>query len=868
MASTLSADKKPNFPTLFRRFTFRHIQDEPAHFILTIAGVALGIALMVSIRLANGAAMNSFHESINLMAGRANLSLSSTGIPLPETLLRDLADTRQLGELLPVVQGKMAPQDNPKAFLTVLGVDLFKDSQARDFQVLGSQNKALTIPELLKLLPQPDGVFLSQKYARDKGMDVGQKIHFIINDQVQTLTVLGLLQNSGVGRAMDGTLALMDIAAAQKTFGKIGKLDRLDWIIPQEADRETLEAQLQKLYPAYKIERPSRRGEQIEKMLAAFRANLLALSLVSILVGAFLIYNSMSIAVVRRVEEIGILRTLGVTQRQIVQWVLTESFLLAIAGVLLGMVLGKFMAYEVLKAVGQTIQNLYLPMPLEQRLPGLTDAWGWILFGVLLILAATLPPALSTSRIEPGLSVRKGYTSVLFERKMGKFTLAGFTAWVLAAGLSFLPPVAGLPWFGFGSAFCLLVGLVLLTPFFLARFYGAFGNLFRRVLPSEGYLAFRNLLSDLSRSSVALGALIMAVALMVSVAVMVGSFRQTVVLWLGQTLRADLYIRPATDMGGPMESKLDPQTLKAFNQIPGVKAVEKLRTVPLTWNGSDVTLSAFDMAVLANNGTVVLKSGGNAEQTLQSMVGQNSVLVSEPLALKHQIKPGDWVSLTAATGPVSLKVQGIYYDYSNDRGTFMMDRSVYAGLFKDDSVNGVALYCQQGFSPDSVTQDILKRLPDGTKVFIQSNAGLKSGALRVFDQTFAITYGMEVIALIVAVLGIITTLTSLILERREEIVILRYIGARRNQVSRMILWEAGWIGFLGNLMGFLAGLALALLLINVINVQSFGWTIQWYMPWTFLGIALGLVFVATLIAGFYPARLADSLPAMREVTKE
>jgi putative ABC transport system permease protein len=349
---------------------------------------------------------------------------------------------------------------------------------------------------------------------------------------------------------------------------------------------------------------------------------------------------------------------------------------------------------------------------------------------------------------------------------------------------------------------------------------------------------------------------------------MVGSFRQTVVLWLGQTLKADLYIRPAADRGGPMESTLDPQTLKAFNQIPGVKYSEKLRTLSIPWDGTDVTISAIDMNVLANNGTVVLKSGGDAEAALKLLVGQRNLLVSEPLALKHQIKTGDWIILVSATGPVSIRVQGVYYDYSNDHGTFMMDRAVYASLFKDDSVNGTALYLQPGFEPDSVIQDILKRLPSGTKVFIQSNAALKNGALKVFDQTFAITYGMEAIALIVAVLGILTTLTSLILERREEIVILRYIGARRNQVTQMILWEAGWIGLLGNLMGFLAGLVLALLLINVINVQSFGWTIQWHMPGTFLSFALGLVFVATLAAGYYPARVADSLPSMREVTKE
>jgi putative ABC transport system permease protein len=224
--------------------------------------------------------------------------------------------------------------------------------------------------------------------------------------------------------------------------------------------------------------------------------------------------------------------------------------------------------------------------------------------------------------------------------------------------------------------------------------------------------------------------------------------------------------------------------------------------------------------------------------------------------------------LAAAAGPTTLTVKDIYYDYSNDHGTLMMDRGVYADLFKDNSVNAAALYLQPGFTAEAVTQDILRRLPDGTKVFIQSNGTLKGGALKVFDQTFAITYGMEAIALLVAVMGILTTLTSLILERRQEIIVLRYIGATRGKVTRMILWEAAWIGFLGNLMGFLAGLVLALLLINVINVQSFGWTIQWHAPWGFLAWALGLVFAATLAAGFYPARVADSLPSMREVTQE
>ncbi len=350
---------------------------------------------------------------------------------------------------------------------------------------------------------------------------------------------------------------------------------------------------------------------------------------------------------------------------------------------------------------------------------------------------------------------------------------------------------------------------------------------------------------------------------------MVGSFRLTVVTWLDQTLKADLYIRPATDMDGAMGSKLDPQTLKAFGQIPGVKSMEKLRTLTMPWNGQDLSIVAIDMNTTLVPGRVSLKSGGDPSATLQSMTGQLLVLASEPLALKYHVKPGDKMVLAAAAGPATLTVKDIYYDYSNDHGTLMMDRGVYADLFKDNSVNAAALYLQPGFDPEAVTQDILRRLPEGTKVFIQSNGTLKGGAMKVFDQTFAITYGMEAIALLVAVMGILTTLTSLILERKQEIILLRYIGATRGKVTRMILWEAAWIGFLGNLMGLLAGPRL-----GVAPHQCHQRTVLWVdhsmarALGVFLVWALGLVFAATLAAGFYPARVADNLPTMREVTQE
>src|SRR5581483_8263798 len=273
MPSIQSADKKPTprVGVLLVRLSFRHFQEEPFRFLLTLLGVGLGMALVVAIRLSNMAALSSFKESIDLLAGKTNLSLSREGSPMPETILKDLIFTRKSGTLLPIVQGKLAPADSPGEFLTVLGVDLLKDTEARQYRLLGGKDRVLTGADLLRLLPRSGIVFLTQRYAGPRGIGAGDRVPFIANDHTVTLTVGGLLADEGAARALDGTLALMDIAAAQEIFNKLGSLDRLEWVVPEEGARVELENKLRTLYPGWRVERPARRGEKVEKMLSAFR---------------------------------------------------------------------------------------------------------------------------------------------------------------------------------------------------------------------------------------------------------------------------------------------------------------------------------------------------------------------------------------------------------------------------------------------------------------------------------------------------------------------------------------------------------------------------------------------------------------------
>lgn len=860
---------EPGQTALFTRLTLRHWVQDPWRSLATFAGVALGIALVVAIRLSSQAALDSFERSLDLLAGRADLSLTQNGLPFSEDLLRQLGSTRDFGLMAPLVRDKMAPASDPKDLLTVLGTDLLKDGLVRDYQLLGPGGRPLNVRDLLQILPQPGAVFLTEKYARRHGLKAGDSDDFLIQDHQQRLKIAGLLADQGAGRALDGSVALMDIAAAQKAFGKIGELDEIQWVTKSPAARKALQAQLQKeLPPSFDARRPSQRNVQVEKMLRAFRTNLLALALVALLVGAFLVYNSMSIAVLRRLEEIGILRALGLTQSGVLRLVLFEAAGLGLAGALAGVFLGRLLAREALALVGGTMSNLYLYAPLSNRLPLDPDMGWWACLGFVLVLLAGLPAALWAARVAPSISTRPGSPESLFQRRAPALALWGLIAWAGAALLARLPAFGGLPLAGYGSAFLLLVGAALATPGLLGWFCALSERLGVAWLPAEAWLALRNLRSGLGRSSVAVAALVMGVGLMVAVAVMVGSFRSTVILWLDQTLKADLYLRAASDESGKMESLISPETVKAVAASQGVAAVERLRGIQYDWKGENLYVAALDVDVLKKYGLLVFKTPGDGQTFLSRIQTTPSVIISEPLQLKDGFQAGDLFPLRTPSGSVSLRIAAIDRDYSNDRGTVLMDRNLFARLFHDDGVNALAVYLKPGLDAEAERELILKNLPPGTRVFIRSHVALKREVLRIFDQTFAITYAMEGIAVLVAVLGILTALTALILERRREIAVLRTLGATRNQVQRTLFWEAGWMGLAGILLGLGVGLLLALLLINVINVQSFGWTIQWQAPWEFLLWALGVVLAATLLAGVYPAWIASRLPTLKEINPE
>jgi putative ABC transport system permease protein len=872
IASTLPGPVASRRVPLFSWFILRRLRLEALRSALTVAGVALGVAVVLAIRLANASALGGFSAALDAVAGKTSLEVIGVGLGVDEPRLAGLGWLREWGDVSPVIESEaMALVSDARAeAVRVLGVDVLRDQPFREYRLLdlGAATGTDTAPGLLGLLVEPTSIIVTERFARRHGLEVAGVVRLAIGDRVQAFTIRGLLRDEGPARVVDGNFALMDIAAAQLAFDRLGRVDRVDVRLadPSRLD-EAERAITAKLPPGLSVQRPARRGEQVEQMLAAFQFNLSALSYVALLVGLFLVYNTVATSVIARREEIGMLRALGASRRRVLTLFLGEGALLSLAGCALGIPLGALLARAAVAFTSSTVTTLYVAR--AAGVPSLTawDAMVALAIGVPLALAAAAAPAHEAARVSPLRAVR-GQPDEIVEARTRRWSLAGVACLMLAAVLSQAGPVNGLPIFGFVAAVLVVFGLAALVPAALTAWVRLAAGPASRWLGVEARLAQANITSALPRVSVSVAALAVSLSMLVAIAVMIGSFRETVIYWVGQTLQADLYVATARRSNLEAHSTISPELERAIAGDRAVAAVDRFRALSVPFRDRLIVLGSGDFRVLLAHGGLVFKAPGDGRAALASAIGRDAVVISEALSLRFGVAVGETIALPTPSGPRDFEVSAVYYDYSTDRGVAVVDRGTFIRHFGDQRPTSLSVYLRAGVEPDAVRERLMAELGSSHRLFVHSNASLRAEVLRIFDATFAITYGLEAVAIVVAVLGITATLVTLILERRRELAVLRLIGADLAQVRRMIVFEAGLLGLASQLLGGLAGLLLSLLLIYVINVQSFGWTIQFHLPVLFLAQAMALVLAATMVAGLYPARLAAGFRPADEMAVE
>ncbi len=858
---------------LFQQFILRHLLNERLRSVATILGIALGIAVVIAIQLTNDSSVRGFEAAVETISGKTSIEITGAGLGLDELQLRALGWLREYGFVSPLIEGdaQATLPNNKRETLRILGVDILRDRSIRAYKLQTEAQQNLTPTDFLTLMIDPRSIVLTEKFANKYGLAVASQLTITFGDKAETFTVRGLLKNEGAARAVDGNFALMDIAAAQWAFHRLGRIDRVDVRLREGLNIDEVETTIKRRLPqGVQAQRPARRGRHVEKMLAAFHFNLTALSYIALIVGLFLIYNTVSISVITRREEIGTLRALGVTSKHVLAMFLAEAAALALIGCAFGLALGRLLSFGAVKLTATTVSSLYIAVaaaPPTLSLKHFIIAFG---IGLPLSLLAAAMPALEASRVAPTAAMRGNDRLESRFRLRKLYWLAPLILLAAAWFFAQQKPFGALPLFGYAAALSIIAAAAFFVPavlFFVTR---GGRRLLARLFKIEGQLATANLAGAIPRIAISVAALAISLSMMVAIAVMIGSFRATVDYWIGQTLQADLYLRPATRTNVSTDATISPEAEAIIRRHPSILAMDRFRNFDVLYEDALITLGAGDFEVLLAHGGLQFKAPRDAaaKAALRSAIGTDSVVVSESFAIKRNKAVGAEIKLDTPKGEAAFRIVGEYFDYSSDRGIVVMDRGTFAKYWGEQLPTSLTIYLRDGANHEQTRDEILAALGDQYQVLIYTNAALRTEVLRIFDSTFAITYALEVIAIFVAILGVASTLLTLILERRKEIAMLRLIGADKKQVRKMVVIEAALMGGVSQGIGLVVGVLLSLVLIYVINVQSFGWTIQFRLPVLFLVQSSVLILLATALSGIYPAARAARMHATEQVVEE
>ena len=819
-------------------------------------GVALGVAVVVAIDLANTSARQAFALSAATVTGKATHQVVGAGDGLDEAVYRDLRVRLGLREAAPVIEGFARAPAYPGRTFQILGIDPLAEAPFRAYT--GGVASDL---DLAAFVTRAGTGLMARPTADALGLALGDTLGLRIGGVAHRLTLVGLMEpeDERSGHAMENLL-VTDVATAQELFGLPGLLSRIDLLIPEGEAGLAVLARLEAALPEEaEVIRSSVRTETVEQMTRAFNLNLTALSLLALVVGMFLIYNTMTFSVVQRRTLVGRLRALGVTRREVFSLVLGEALLIGVVGTVVGVLLGLVLGRGLVQLVTQTINDLYYVLRVrEMSLAPWTLAKG-VALGLGATLVATLPPAREATNAPAGTVLRRSQEETRARSRLPKQALAGGVLGVLAVLLLLLPGRSII--LSYAALLCVMLAFALLTPAAVVVCAEGVRPVMGRTLGILGRMAARGVVTTLSRTAVAIAALMIAVASTVGVGVMVDSFRETVQVWLGYSLQADVYVQPPSLVFRRGDATLAPGLVERLRAAPGVAGAYSVRTVPVTSSEGRTDLVAIDQG--PNTRRTFRFKAGDPDEVWSGFQGRDVVIVSEPYSYRYGVAVGDTLTLQTDRGPHRFAVRAVFYDYGSDLGVVMMGRTTYDRYYDDPAFSGLALYAAPGQDVDALVRTLRERVGDAQEVIVRSNRALREASLDVFDRTFTVTVVLRLLAVLVAFVGVLSALMALQLERARELAVLRANGLTPGQVWRYVTMQTGLMGLLAGLFSIPLGLTLAYVLIHVINKRSFGWTLQIDVSFGVLGQALLLAVLAALLAGLYPSwKMARANPAL------
>jgi putative ABC transport system permease protein len=840
------------------RASARHLLRHPWQLGLSILGIALGVAVVVSVDLASASARRAFALAAEGMTGRTTHQIVGGPGGLDERVVWRLTREAGVDPRAPVIEAWVGVEGAPGRALQLLGIDPFSEAPFRPYLSGGAAGRARALEAFVT---EPGAVFLARDTAGELGVSVGGTIVLRVGGRRRPARLVGLIDaEDGRSRQALAGLVVADVATAQELLEQPGRISRVDLVVPGgPRGEETLGRVRSVLPPGAEVVPAAARSEFVGGLTRAFDVNLSALSLLALLVGVFLAYNTMTFSVVQRRATIGMARALGVTRTEIVAVVLADALVVGVVATAVGLGLGIGLAHGLVRLVTRTINDLYFVVVVRDLAASPALLAKGAALGIGATLLAAIVPALEAAAAPPGAAMQRATVETRTRHAAPRAAAAGVA--VLGAGAG-LVAWAGpsLAW-SYVGLFAIVVGAALLTPVSMVGAAFVAAPWLGRTLGLPGRMAARGVVGTLSRTGVAVAALMVAVAAAVGVGVMIGSFRATVVRWLDASLVADVYVSAATFVGGRGgDSTLDPAVISRLAETPGVVAVG-------TYRGARVPSPLGPTQVVAlGAGPASYRQfrflSGSSEAVWPAFEHGGAAIVSEPYAYRHGLRVGSALPLRTDRGEHAFPVVGVFADYGSDQGVVMVSRRTYEAHWDDRGVSSLGLLLEPGADTQAALATLRARAAGSQDVLIRSNRALRDASLEVFDRTFVITGVLRILATAVAVIGVLSALMALQLERARELGVLRAQGLTPGEVWRLVLAETGLLGATAGALAVPVGIGLALVLIHVINRRAFGWSIETSISAGALLQAVGLALLAALAAGAYPAwRMVRTPPA-------
>lgn len=843
------ADTRPNL-TALRWMVAGEWRARPGRVVLAAMAIAIGVALGFAVHLVNRSALDEFGRAIQSVNGEADLQVHATSAAgFEERLYPTLARIPGVAVASPVVE--LSARSGATAF-TLLGLDVLRAATATPSLLSPAMGGAAFGGQGAPF--DDHALALSSAALAALARRPGDEITVSAAGRTAPFRIAGGLPGAGEGQKV----GVVDIAAAQWRFGQLGRLQRIDLRLAPDADRARVEALVRQALPAdAQIVTARTAARRTDSLSRAYRVNLEMLAMVALLTGGFLVYSAQSLSVTLRRPQFALIRVLGLKRRGLLTQLFVEGAIVGVAGAAMGIALGVAVAALALRLLGGDLGGGFFSGSRPHLAFAPVAATVFLTLGVLVALAGSLLPALDAGRAQPAVALKTAGDSIDPRRRPSP--LLGLVLLALGAGAAFAPPIFDLPLLGYAAMALMLAGGVAAMPW-LARTIVAPLRRLRDPGPALA-LAVDRLWGAPGQAAIALCGIVASVSLMVAMAVMVASFRGSVEDWLVQVLPSDLYVgAPGADPG------FDPATQARLAVVPGVARIAFRRTIflQLAPDRPPVALSAFGLdPTHPGRGVSILG------RTQAPPPGITPVWISEPLARLYGRHVGDRMVLPLGAGFTTVFVAGVWRDYARQFGAIAMTEGDYTRLTGDASRTEAAVDLAPGASPDRVAQALRAALPPGSaQTQVAQPKRIRAMALRLFDRSFAVTYALEAIAIVVGLVGVAATFSAQTLARTKEFGMLRHIGVLRRQVLLMLALEGALLGAVGVAAGLSLGVVMSQVLIQVVNPQSFHWTMETHLPWPLLGSLAAALVAASAGTAVLAGRGATAANAVRAVRED